>query len=81
MELKKVRKLFYITYAIIFVLLLIFAILKLLETYWVSIIFILFGIDLLIWRKYWRCPHCGSHLGRMDYTPRCSFCGKKLDKK
>ena len=28
-----------------------------------------------------RCPHCGSHLGRL-YGPRCPFCGedyKKID--
>ena len=22
-----------------------------------------------------RCPHCGSHLGRL-YGPRCPFCGR-----
>ena len=81
MELKKVRKLFYAIYIMIFISMLTLAVLKLLETWWASIIFILLGIDLLIWRIYWRCPHCGSHLGRMDYAPRCSSCGKKLNKK
>ena len=26
-----------------------------------------------------RCPHCGSHLGRL-YGPRCPFCGKDYKK-
>ncbi|MBR6987105.1 MAG: hypothetical protein IKH82_03440 [Clostridiales bacterium] len=26
-----------------------------------------------------RCPHCGSHLGRL-YGPRCPFCGKEYNK-
>ena len=81
MELKKVKKIFNTIYIIIFVLLLVFAILNLLKTWFASIIFILLGVDLFIWRKYWRCPHCGSHLGKMDYSPRCSSCGKKLYKK
>ena len=68
MDLKKVKKNFITIYIIIFALLLRFAIFKLLETWLVSIIFVLFGIDLFIWRKYWRCPHCGTHLGRMEYT-------------
>ena len=81
MDLKKTKKVFNAIYITIFVLLLIFAIFKLLETWLVSIIFILFGVDLFIWRKYWRCPYCKTHLGRMDYSPRCGFCGKKLYKK
>lgn len=26
-----------------------------------------------------RCPHCGSHLGRL-YGPRCPFCGRDYNK-
>ena len=26
-----------------------------------------------------RCPHCGSHLGRI-YGPRCPYCGKEYNK-
>lgn len=25
-----------------------------------------------------RCPHCGSHLGRL-YGPRCPFCGREYN--
>ncbi len=28
---------------------------------------------------YWRCPHCGHHLGRRQLFPRyCSDCGRSL---
>ena len=26
-----------------------------------------------------RCPHCGSHLGRL-YGPRCPFCGRDYNR-
>lgn len=27
----------------------------------------------------WRCPHCGSHLGKMiPFPPACPHCGKKI---
>ena len=26
-----------------------------------------------------RCPHCGTHLGKI-YGPRCPFCGKEYNK-
>lgn len=28
--------------------------------------------------KYWRCPHCGKHLGR-DLGKYCLHCGKELE--
>ncbi len=28
--------------------------------------------------KYWRCPHCGGHLGR-DIGRYCMHCGKELE--
>lgn len=26
----------------------------------------------------WRCPHCKSHLGRIDFGTHCKYCGKEL---
>ncbi|MBQ8851914.1 MAG: zinc ribbon domain-containing protein [Oscillibacter sp.] len=34
----------------------------------------LVGVILL----FWRCPHCGEHLGR-DVSRYCTHCGKELD--
>lgn len=28
--------------------------------------------------RYWRCPHCGQHLGR-DVGRYCTHCGEELD--
>lgn len=39
-------------------------------------------IDLTIWGRFWRCPHCGEHLGRfgsLSSGEYCPHCGEKLD--
>ncbi len=28
--------------------------------------------------RYWRCPHCGTHLGR-DVSRYCTHCGEELE--
>jgi len=34
---------------------------------------------LIIGGLYWRCPHCGKMLGRLDAVPKhCMHCGGKL---
>lgn len=39
-------------------------------------ILILVGI---INRVFWKCPHCGAKLGRMEKQNRCHNCGKELE--
>jgi hypothetical protein len=50
---------------------------------WMSLLgaAILIAAIALSWSK-WRCPHCGSMLGRSLEVPKhCHWCGKKLDGK
>ena len=28
---------------------------------------------------FWKCPHCGANLGRMEMQNRCHSCGKELE--
>lgn len=46
---------------------------------------ILFFAGMVISVKYYRCPHCGIHLGRMPVSknvisPFCPHCGSRLGK-
>lgn len=45
----------------------------------ISLAAVLLGM-LLFERTYWRCPHCGRFLGRLDAKASfCPFCGEKLE--
>lgn len=40
---------------------------------------ILLAAMLYVMVMFWRCPHCGEHLGRIDNAKFCKHCGKELD--
>ena len=41
---------------------------------------LLLAMGLLV-QKFWRCPHCGKPLGKMNISPvvHCPHCGKKVE--
>lgn len=48
-------------------------------------LFLIFGIavfigGLILHYVIVKCPHCGSHLGRIQ-GPRCPYCGREYDRK
>ena len=30
-------------------------------------------------RLFWKCPHCGANLGRLEKQNHCHSCGKELE--
>lgn len=34
---------------------------------------------LIVYALFWRCPHCGKHLGKDLNVRKCRHCGEKLD--
>ena len=43
--------------------------------YGFMVLIVAFAVCLFL---FWRCPHCGKHLGRMDNAEFCKHCGEKL---
>lgn len=79
MKINKQKKLFWFLTCISFLLLFIGVITGYSLFIWLSVGEVI--IELVLWIIFFRCPKCGSHLGRIDenYT-YCPHCGVKLDK-
>lgn len=76
MNLKKVKYLIY-ALAVAFVLMIILlGVTKSMVFLWLMLAFAVAGIAVSL--AWWRCPHCGRHLGQ-NVSQYCTYCGEKLD--
>ena len=39
----------------------------------------LVALVFLLNRLFWKCPHCGKNLGRLEKQNHCHNCGKELE--
>lgn len=44
---------------------------------WIAVLLMIATVIVSI--RYWRCPNCDKHLGRLEGS-YCQHCGKKIDK-
>ena len=76
MKISKVRHIILILGTLVFLSLIIVGLFQMLAFLWVSVILC---VALLVFNlMFWRCPHCGEHLGR-DVPTFCPHCGAKLE--
>ena len=39
----------------------------------------LVGLVFLVNHLFWKCPHCGANLGRLEKQNHCHSCGRELE--
>ena len=76
MSLKKVKHLIYALSAACALMIILIGITKSVVFLWLMLVFAVAGIAVNL--AWWRCPHCGEHLGR-DVSQYCTHCGKRLE--
>lgn len=76
MKLKKVKYLIYTFAAACVLMIILLDVTKSVVFLWLTLAFAAVGVAVNL--AWWRCPHCGMHLGR-DVSQYCTYCGKKLD--
>ena len=77
MKLSAVRTLSYTLYALAALLLIVDWYTDIFELTFValSLCVLVFVIN----RLFWKCPHCGKNLGRLEKLAHCHNCGKELE--
>ena len=78
MDLKKAKKLIYGLVVAAFLSMALGFIWETLREWLLYGFMILMGTCFACLLLFWRCPHCGRHLGRMDNAKFCKHCGEKL---
>ena len=77
MKLTTVRKLIYTLLALMCILLIVVW-----YTDWFRLSLVAIALLILIGiinHVFWKCPHCGANLGRMEKQNHCHSCGKELE--